>query len=110
MKIGFVGDIVGRPGRKLIKEHLKNIKNEFDIDIVVANGENASHGFGLTIKNAQELFDCGIDVITGGNHTWDKKKDILELFKTKNPYTCPHGRPIIITLEKKEIGRKFLRL
>ena len=83
MKIGFIGDIVGRPGRKLVKEHLAGIREEFSLDIVIANGENASHGFGLSVKNCDELLKAGIDVITGGNHTFDKKKDILALFDTK---------------------------
>ena len=55
MKVAFIGDIVGRPGRKIIKEKLKDLRTQYDIDLVIANGENASHGFGLTIKNAQEL-------------------------------------------------------
>ncbi|VAY86309.1 Phosphoesterase family protein [hydrothermal vent metagenome] len=82
MKIAFIGDIVGRPGRKIIKHNLSNLRNKYDLDFVVANGENASHGFGLTVDNANELFKCGIDLITGGNHSWDKQKDILALFKT----------------------------
>ena len=84
MKIAFIGDIVGRPGRKIIKHNLKTLINKYNIDCVIANGENASHGFGLTIKNADELFKCGIDVITGGNHSWDKKQDMFALLKTKN--------------------------
>ena len=50
MKIGFIGDIVGRPGRKIIKQNLQKLKNDFNIDFVIANGENASHGFGLTVR------------------------------------------------------------
>jgi hypothetical protein len=94
LKIGFIGDIVGRPGRKIIKHNLERLKSEYGIDIVIANGENASHGFGLTVKNAQELFNCGIDVITGGNHSWDKKKDIIVLLETKQvlrPDNYPSG-------------------
>jgi len=78
MRIGFIGDIVGKPGRVMIKNYLKNIKKQFGLDFVIANGENASHGFGLSKKNADELFGYGIDVMTGGNHTWDKK-DIIPL-------------------------------
>lgn len=74
MRIGFIGDIVGRPGRKIIKDKLNNVKEKYSIDLVVANSENASHGFGLTVKNAHELFNCGIDIMTGGNHSWDKKR------------------------------------
>jgi 2',3'-cyclic-nucleotide 2'-phosphodiesterase len=79
MKIAFIGDIVGRPGRVMIEQHLKKLRSEFGIDFVIANYENASHGFGLTKKNAEELFRSGIDVMTGGNHTFDKK-EILDLF------------------------------
>lgn len=91
MKIAFIGDVVGRPGRVMIKEHLKKLRREYGIDFVIANYENASHGFGLTLKNAQELFDSGIDVMTGGNHTWDKK-DILPLLATL-PLLRPHNYP-----------------
>jgi metallophosphoesterase (TIGR00282 family) len=79
MKIAFIGDIVGRPARRIIKEKLKTIKDKYNIDFVIANGENVSHGFGITVKNANELFSYGIDLITGGNHIWDKHKDIIAL-------------------------------
>ena len=75
MRIGFIGDIVGRPGRKIIKENLAKIKKEYEIDFVIANGENASHGFGLTVESCSELLKSGIDLITGGNHSFDKKKE-----------------------------------
>jgi len=96
LKIAFIGDIVGRPGRKIIKENLDRLRELHKIDFVIANGENASHGFGLTIKNANELFNCGIDLITGGNHSWDKKKDMLVLLETKpvlRPDNYPEGVP-----------------
>ena len=79
MKIAFIGDIVGRPARRIIKEKLKTIKDKYNIDFVIANGENVSHGFGITVKNANELFSYGVDLITGGNHIWDKHKDIIAL-------------------------------
>ncbi|MCD6259622.1 MAG: TIGR00282 family metallophosphoesterase [Helicobacteraceae bacterium] len=91
MKIAFIGDIVGRPGRDMIAKHLPKIKEEYAIDFVIANYENASHGFGLTSKNASELFSYGIDVMTGGNHSWDKK-DILPLFDTLE-ILRPHNYP-----------------
>ena len=94
MRIGFIGDIVGRPGRKIIKENLVKIKKEFEIDFVIANGENASHGFGLTIEGAKELLKSGIDLITGGNHSFDKKKDMMVLLETQNvlrPDNYPEG-------------------
>lgn len=94
MKFAFIGDIVGRPGRGHIKRELQNLRKKYEIDFVIANGENASHGFGLTMKNADELFKAGIDIITGGNHTWDKKKDIIALFETRKvlrPDNYPNG-------------------
>jgi len=92
VKIAFIGDVVGRPGRVMIKEHVKKLRREYGIEFVIANYENASHGFGLTLKNAQELFDSGIDVMTGGNHTWDKK-DILPLLESL-PLLRPHNYPV----------------
>ncbi len=96
MRIAFIGDIVGRPGRKIIKENLKKIKEEYSIDFVIANAENASHGFGLTVKNCNELLKTGIDVITGGNHTFDKKQDMFALLETDyvlRPDNYPLGVP-----------------
>ncbi len=95
MRVAFIGDIVGRPGRDIIKKNLLKIKNEHNIDFIIANYENASHGFGLTSKNADELISYGIDVMSGGNHTWDKK-DILPLFDTHEllrPHNYPEGVP-----------------
>jgi len=92
MTIAFKGDIVGRPGRNIIKQNLQTLRDKYKIDFVIANGENASHGFGLTIKNASELFNNGIDLITGGNHTWDKKKDMITLLETK-PVLRPDNYP-----------------
>ena len=91
MRILFIGDIVGRPGREMIKKHLPQLKNQHKIDFVIANYENASHGFGLTPKNAEELFAAGIDCMTGGNHTWDKK-ELLPLLATHN-ILRPHNYP-----------------
>ena len=81
MKIAFIGDIVGKPGRLMIKKHLKRLQQEHFIDFTIANYENASHGFGLTEKNCKELLGYGIDMMTGGNHSFDKK-EILQLFDT----------------------------
>ena len=79
MKIAFIGDIVGRAGRLAIKKHLKELREEYQIDFVIANYENASHGFGLTRKNCEELLSYGIDMMSGGNHSFDKK-EILGMF------------------------------
>ena len=91
MRIAFIGDMIGRPGRDMVKEYLKKIRDEHKIDFVIANYENASHGFGLTPKNATELFSYGIDVMSGGNHTWDKK-EIIPLFET-HEILRPHNYP-----------------
>ena len=95
MKIGFIGDIVGRPGREMVKKHLQQLRELESLDFVIANYENASHGFGLTKKNAKELFNAGIDVMTGGNHTWDKKEinELLETMPLLRPINYPDGVP-----------------
>ncbi len=93
MRVAFIGDIVGRPGRDMIKKYLKEIKDEYEVDFTIANYENASHGFGLTTKNANELFSFGVDVMSGGNHSWDKK-EIEMLFETHEilrPHNYPDG-------------------
>lgn len=95
MKLAFIGDIVGRPGREMLQKHLQNIRVEHGLDLVIANYENASHGFGLTKKNYEELRACGVDVMTGGNHSWDKK-DIFELYKSEpllRPINYPDSSP-----------------
>lgn len=79
MRILAIGDIVGKPGRKSLSHHLPLLKKRYDIDLVIANGENTAHGFGLTAKTAHELVRSGVDIITGGNHTWDRK-EIIPLF------------------------------
>lgn len=76
IKILFLGDIVGRPGRYSVKYFLQNIEDflGYRPDFIIANCENASHGFGLTEKNYNELIDLGINVLTSGNHIWDRKE------------------------------------
>ena len=80
MKLAFIGDIVGKPARLMIKKHLKTLQQEHQIDFTLGNYENASHGFGLTKKNCDELLGYGMDMMTGGNHSFDKK-EILEMFE-----------------------------
>ncbi|MDD5406914.1 MAG: TIGR00282 family metallophosphoesterase [Sulfurovaceae bacterium] len=95
MTIGFIGDIIGKPGRDIIAQYLPKLRSEFGIDFVIANYENASHGFGLSAKNAEELFAYGIDMMTGGNHSFDKK-EIIPLFETQpiiRPLNYPEAMP-----------------
>lgn len=70
----MLGDIVGRPGRQIVAQCLPDLKNKYKPELIVANGENAAGGFGLTKKVADELFALGIDVLTSGNHIWDQKE------------------------------------
>ena len=93
MKIGFIGDIVGKPGRVMLQTHLKKIRQEHGLDCVIANGENASHGFGIGIEHAKELLSYGVDVISGGNHSWDKKEIIplLDILPIMRPINYPEG-------------------
>ncbi|QSV45670.1 TIGR00282 family metallophosphoesterase [Geobacter benzoatilyticus] len=74
VKILFIGDIVGAPGREAVARDLHRLIDRYRIDLVVANGENAAGGFGITEDKAMELYSLGIDVLTSGNHVWDKKE------------------------------------
>ncbi len=74
MNILFVGDVFGSPGRRIVREHLPHVMETHEVDLLVINGENAAGGFGITPSLAEELFDLGAQVITTGNHVWDKKE------------------------------------
>ena len=93
MKFLIIGDIVGRPARYILREYLQSIIADHNIDFVIANGENASGGNGLTYKNAQELFSYGIDVITMGNHVWDKR-EIFDYIDNENKLIRPSNYPL----------------
>jgi len=75
----MIGDVIGRPGRRAVRTLLPGLKEEYSIDIVIANGENAAGGKGLTLETALELFHSGVDVITSGNHIWEHKEIIPHL-------------------------------
>jgi metallophosphoesterase (TIGR00282 family) len=96
MRILFIGDIVGRPGRQLVRLGLDAIVSRHEIDFVVANGENAAAGFGITREIGDELLELGIDVLTSGNHIWDKK-EALDYIGTEprllRPANYPAGVP-----------------
>ena len=74
MNILFIGDIFGSPGRKIVANHLQDIVQTNVIDLTIANAENAAGGFGITPSIAEELFSLGLDVLTSGNHVWDKRE------------------------------------
>tara|TARA_Y100001960_G_scaffold187605_1_gene196709 strand:- start:4288 stop:5112 length:825 start_codon:yes stop_codon:yes gene_type:complete len=91
----FIGDIVGKPGRKVIADKLPGLKDKYNLDFVVANAENSAGGFGITQKIVRELFEYGVDVITLGDHTFDKAADAEEILSTNHkvlrPYNYPRG-------------------
>jgi len=89
MRILFIGDIFGRPGRTIVKDHLPALVKDHQIDLIIANGENAAAGFGITPSLIEELFEVGIDVITTGNHVWDKR-EMLDYFVSEK--ANPHGQ------------------
>jgi len=94
MKILFIGDIVGNPGREAVKKLVPELSKEHALDFVIANAENAAGGSGITPKIAMELFDSGIDVLTSGDHIW-KKREILEIIdndaRILRPINFPSG-------------------
>jgi metallophosphoesterase (TIGR00282 family) len=96
MRILFIGDIVGRPGRDVVAAELPRIREKLSLDFVIANGENAAGGFGLTRIIANELFSLGVDVITTGNH-WADQKEILSFIDDEDrilrPINFPPGTP-----------------
>ncbi len=96
MKILFIGDIVGSPGREAVKKLLPGLKEEYSLDFVIANAENAAGGSGITARVSQELFDSGVSVLTSGDHIW-KKSDIFEVLRKEErvlrPVNFPVGSP-----------------
>ena len=96
MKILFIGDIVGKPGRKAVREILPQIISRYQIGFVIANCENAAGGFGVTRDIVEELYQSRIDVLTSGNHIWDKKEivEFIEDYETLlRPANYPEGSP-----------------
>ncbi len=96
MLILFIGDIIGKSGRRAVRALVPDLRREYGIDLVVANGENAAGGFGITPDTAQELFDSEVDVITTGGHVWDKKEAesyLDEENRVLRPLNYPPGVP-----------------
>jgi hypothetical protein len=92
MKILFIGDIVGAPGRQIVKDHLADIIAQKRIDLVLANCENAASGFGITPRLVEELLDAGIEVLSSGNHIFDRK-DIFDYFPHQPRLLRPANYP-----------------
>jgi metallophosphoesterase (TIGR00282 family) len=96
VKLLFIGDIVGEPGRRAVNELLPRLRRELELDVVIANGENSAGGSGITPKTAEEIFAAGVDIITSGDHLWDQK-EVLGLLQTEprflRPLNYPPGTP-----------------
>lgn len=92
MKILFIGDIVGSPGREAVKQLLPQLKKEYSLDFAIANAENAAGGSGITAKVAQELFDAGLEALTSGDHIW-KKREIFEIIDKEERILRPANFP-----------------
>jgi metallophosphoesterase (TIGR00282 family) len=92
MKLLFLGDIVGKSGRLAVLNHLSELKTKYRPDCIIANAENAAHGFGVTKPMAAELLDAGINVITSGNHIWDKP-EVLAYISQEKRLLRPHNYP-----------------
>lgn len=106
MKVLFIGDIVGKPGRTVIYEQLKEFKRKNNIDVAIANVENLSSGFGVTEKNLLSIFEAGVNFCTSGNHIWDNKeiyhfidKEQKILRPANYPETCPGRGFAVYTLD-----------
>jgi metallophosphoesterase (TIGR00282 family) len=117
MLILTIGDIIGKPGRNTIRELLPDIRRQYGLDLVIANGENVAGGIGLTPRTAEELFDAGVDVLTSGNHIW-AQKEIIPFLDGEMPVIRPLNYPPSVPgrgyLAKKRttvvnlIGRTFI--
>ena len=122
MRLLFCGDIVGRPGRAAVVDHLADLRKRLALDFVVANGENAAGGFGITGKICQELFEAGVDAITGGNHMWDQRETLSYIdgeprllrpqnYPASTPgrgsglFPAPKGRKVLVV---SVMGRLFM--
>jgi metallophosphoesterase (TIGR00282 family) len=99
----MIGDVVGRPGRRAVQHFLPGLRHDYELDMVIANGENTAGGIGITPDTAKELCNCGVDVITTGNHVWAKKEIMPHLdgeLPIIRPLNFPPGVP----------GRGFLEI
>jgi hypothetical protein len=117
MRVLFIGDVVGSPGRRALNAMLPGLREELSLDVVIANGENAAGGRGLSIKTAKEMFQAGVDIISSGNHIWDNREIIEELDSEApilRPANYPPGSPGKGSVRRKGLtvlnlqGRTFM--
>ncbi len=96
MLILAIGDVIGKPGRQTVQKLLPGLRKQYELDLVIANAENAAGGLGLTLGTARELLDAGVDILTSGNHIWDQKEIIPHLdsnLPVIRPLNYPPGVP-----------------
>ncbi len=96
MQILAIGDVIGKPGRETVRKLLPGLRQQYNLDLVIANAENAAGGLGLTLSTAKELLDIGVDILTSGNHVWDQKEIIPYLdgnLPILRPLNYPPGVP-----------------
>ena len=105
MKVLMIGDVVGGPGRKILKKELKNLRARLAVDAVVVNAENCAAGSGITAALADEILECGVDALTLGDHTWGQKEFAAQIDHTRNlvrpanyPVGCPGKGWCLVTL------------
>ena len=123
MKILFIGDVVGSPGRAMIEEYLPKLKNKYKPNVTIINGENAASGKGITEAIYKQFLGWGAQVVTMGNHTWDKKEIFHFIDEAKymiRPANFPEGNPgkgmTFLNINGKEVaviniqGRTFIPL
>jgi 2',3'-cyclic-nucleotide 2'-phosphodiesterase len=94
LNILFVGDIFGSAGRRIVREHIGHLRKTHAVELTVINAENAAGGFGLTPALAEEIFDLGADVITTGNHVWDKK-ELIDYLNSPKPGSAERARRVL---------------
>jgi metallophosphoesterase (TIGR00282 family) len=92
VKLLFIADIVGQPGRRVVKELVPRLRAKHQVDVVVANGENSAGGSGITVNTAEEIFSAGVDIITSGDHLWDQK-EVVELLTNERRFVRPLNYP-----------------
>jgi metallophosphoesterase (TIGR00282 family) len=92
MRILFIGDIVGEPGRRAVRQLVPKLREQLQLDAVIANGENSAGGSGITPGTAKEIFDSGVDAITSGDHLWDQK-EVVELLANEPRFVRPLNYP-----------------
>jgi len=94
LNILFVGDIFGSAGRKIVREHIGHVRKANNVDLTIINAENAAGGFGVTPQLADDLFELGADVLTTGNHVWDKR-ELIEYMNSARPDSQDRARRVL---------------